>query len=128
MTFAAGVPTVWLGLLDHMKANNLRFSTLKRTLIGGAACPPAMLKRFEQEYGVTVQHAWGMTELSPVGSMVKPEQSQISRQQLEKQGRILRCLIGKSWDKMEMSCRGTARRFGDLMVRGRLGNFTVLQG
>jgi acyl-CoA synthetase (AMP-forming)/AMP-acid ligase II len=69
VSYAAGVPTVWQMLLGHMKANNLRFSTLKRTVIGGSACPPAMIHAFREEYGVEVLHAWGMTEMSPLGTL-----------------------------------------------------------
>ncbi len=69
VTFAAGVPTVWQMLLSHMKPLNARFSSLKRTVIGGSACPPAMIHTFKEEYGVEVLHAWGMTELSPLGTL-----------------------------------------------------------
>jgi fatty-acyl-CoA synthase len=66
---SAGVPTVWQGLLAHVEANGLKFSTMRRTVIGGSACPPAMLRAFQERYGVRVIHAWGMTELSPVGTV-----------------------------------------------------------
>jgi fatty-acyl-CoA synthase len=69
VTFAAGVPTVWQMLLGHLKQNGLRFSTLKRTVIGGSACPPAMIDAFREDYGVDVLHAWGMTEMSPLGTL-----------------------------------------------------------
>jgi acyl-CoA synthetase (AMP-forming)/AMP-acid ligase II len=69
VTFAAGVPTVWQMLLGHMQQNGLRFSTLQRTVIGGSACPPAMISMFKDTYGVTVLHAWGMTEMSPLGTL-----------------------------------------------------------
>ena len=69
VNYAAGVPTVWQMLLGHMKPNKLRFSTLKRTVIGGSACPPAMIDAFREEYGVEVLHAWGMTEMSPLGTL-----------------------------------------------------------
>jgi acyl-CoA synthetase (AMP-forming)/AMP-acid ligase II len=69
VTFAAGVPTVWQMLLGHLQQNNLRFSTLQRTVIGGSACPPAMIRMFKDTYGVTVLHAWGMTEMSPLGTL-----------------------------------------------------------
>ena len=68
VTFSAGVPTVWLGLLNYVGQNNLRFSSFKRTVIGGAACPPAMMKTLRHQYGVEVVHAWGMTEMSPLGT------------------------------------------------------------
>jgi 3-(methylthio)propionyl---CoA ligase len=71
VTVSAGVPTVWLMLLNHVKANDLKFSTMRRTIIGGAACPPAMMKSFRDDYGVSVLHAWGMTEMSPVGTVCR---------------------------------------------------------
>ena len=71
VTFSAGVPTVWLGVLTYMKANGLKFSTFKRTVIGGSACPPAMIRTLEDDFGVEVIHAWGMTELSPLGTLAK---------------------------------------------------------
>ncbi|MEY4123043.1 MAG: hypothetical protein RLZZ457_1881, partial [Pseudomonadota bacterium] len=69
VTYAAGVPTVWQMLLSYMKPNALKFSTLTRTVIGGSACPPAMIDAFRDDYGVDVLHAWGMTELSPLGTL-----------------------------------------------------------
>ena len=69
VTMAAGVPTVWLMLLNHVKSNGLKFTHMKRTVIGGSACPPAMIKSFRDDYGVTVLHAWGMTEMSPIGTV-----------------------------------------------------------
>ncbi|RDK09991.1 3-(methylthio)propionyl-CoA ligase [Cupriavidus lacunae] len=68
VTMSAGVPTVWQGLLDHVIAGGLRFSAMKRTVIGGSACPLAMLRAFEEDYGIHVIHGWGMTETSPFGS------------------------------------------------------------
>jgi fatty-acyl-CoA synthase len=69
------VPTVWLALLQYLDDRKLKLSSLKRVLIGGAACPPMMIRRFEQDYGVEVEHAWGMTELSPIGTLgaLKPQ-------------------------------------------------------
>ncbi|HZF82992.1 MAG TPA: AMP-binding protein, partial [Burkholderiaceae bacterium] len=69
VTFAAGVPTVWQMLLGHMQAGDLKFSKLNRTVIGGSACPPAMIRAFQDLYGVEVLHAWGMTEMSPLGTL-----------------------------------------------------------
>ena len=69
VTFAAGVPTVWQMLLNYVGQNNLKFSSLKRTVIGGSACPPAMITAFREKYGVEVLHAWGMTEMSPLGTL-----------------------------------------------------------
>ncbi len=69
VTLSAGVPTVWQGLLAYVEANGLKFSTMRRTVVGGSACPPAMMKLFQEVYDVKVLHAWGMTEMSPVGTV-----------------------------------------------------------
>lgn len=74
VTFTAAVPTVWLGLLQHMEATGSELTSLKRVVIGGSACPRALTSAFEQR-GIHVVHAWGMTETSPIGTIcgVKPE-------------------------------------------------------
>ncbi|MGH7683233.1 MAG: AMP-binding protein, partial [Vulcanimicrobiaceae bacterium] len=64
VTFSAGVPTVWLGLLQHLRASGERLATVKRIVTGGSACPPLLIEAFGDEYGVEVQHGWGMSELS----------------------------------------------------------------
>jgi fatty-acyl-CoA synthase len=66
---SAAVPTVWLNLVSFMKQNGLKFSTLKVTTIGGSACPPALARTLSDDFGVRMQHGWGMTEMSPVGTM-----------------------------------------------------------
>ncbi|WP_250513104.1 3-(methylthio)propionyl-CoA ligase [Caballeronia sp. INDeC2] len=124
VTYSAGVPTVWMGLLAYMKQQNARFSTLKRTVIGGSACPPAMLRIFEEEYGVQVIHAWGMTEMSPLGTLsrlsFKQKQRPLEEQRrsLEKQGHTLfgvdMKVVGD--DGSELPWDG--KSFGDLYVRG----------
>jgi acyl-CoA synthetase (AMP-forming)/AMP-acid ligase II len=75
VTITAAVPTVWLGLLQHLEATGAKLATLERVVIGGSACPRAMTEAFETKYGVSVSHAWGMTEMSPLGSFcsLKPE-------------------------------------------------------
>jgi len=124
VTYSAGVPTVWLGLLNHVKEHGLSFSTFKRTVIGGSACPPAMMKTFQDDYGVEVIHAWGMTEMSPLGSLSKLKGKHASlspeaRQRLlEKQGRAI---FGVDFDIVDDDNRplpwdGTAS--GNLVVRG----------
>ncbi|WP_428391751.1 long-chain-fatty-acid--CoA ligase [Lichenicoccus sp.] len=72
VTFSAAVPTVWQMLLAYLDETKQRLSTLKRVLIGGAACPESMIRAFHDRYGVDVVHAWGMTETSPLGSTGKP--------------------------------------------------------
>ena len=71
VTMAAGVPTVWLALLAYARNANKSFSTLKRTLVGGAAVPAAVIEEFRDRHGVDVQQGWGMTETSPIGSVNK---------------------------------------------------------
>jgi fatty-acyl-CoA synthase len=69
VTIAVGVPTVWLGLLDHVEATGQALPSLKRIVLGGAPTPPALMARLEERLGVLVQTTWGMTELSPVGTV-----------------------------------------------------------
>src|SRR3984957_5894630 len=69
VTMSAAVPTVWLGLLHHMRKEGQKLSTLKLVVIGGSACPPEVIRAFEEDYGVEVRHAWGMTEMSPLGTV-----------------------------------------------------------
>lgn len=72
VTIAAGVATVWLGLLEHLEAKGGDVATLQRVIVGGAPLPPALMQRIEQRLGVTVQTSWGMTELSPGGTFAAP--------------------------------------------------------
>jgi fatty-acyl-CoA synthase len=69
VTFSAAVPTVWQGLLAHLRENNLKLSTVKRVLIGGSAVPESLIRAFNDEFGVEVMQGWGMTETSPVGTL-----------------------------------------------------------
>lgn len=69
VTFSAAVPTVWQGLLNHLRENNLKLSTVKRVLIGGAAVPESMIRAFHDEFGVEVLQGWGMSETSPIGTL-----------------------------------------------------------
>src|SRR5882724_8125743 len=124
VTLSAGVPTVWLALLNYMKENKLRFTTLKRTVIGGSACPPAMIRAFQDDYGVQVLHAWGMTEMSPIGTVgtFKAKHAKASKDVRDalqyKQGRAIYGvdlrIVGE--DASELPWDGKA--FGDLQVRG----------
>ncbi|QYF88432.1 AMP-binding protein [Brevundimonas sp. PAMC22021] len=69
VTVAVGVPTVWLGLLDHLDATGGETPSLERIIIGGSSCPDSLLQRMERRFGATVQTSWGMTELSPLGAI-----------------------------------------------------------
>lgn len=72
VTIAVGVPTVWLGLMDHLEETGQQLPSLQRILVGGAPMPPALMDRLECDLGVTVQTSWGMTELSPLGVIMPP--------------------------------------------------------
>ena len=124
VTMAAGVPTVWLGLLNHMAQHGLKFSTMKRTVIGGSACPPAMIKTFRDDYGVTVVHAWGMTEMSPLGTVNTPklhQQALPAEQQLgimAKQGRAVYGVEMRIVDPDGHDLPWDGQHSGDLLVKG----------
>jgi 3-(methylthio)propionyl---CoA ligase len=124
VTVSAGVPTVWQGLLAHVEANNLKFSTMRRTIIGGSACPPAMMSAFQERYDVQVLHAWGMTELSPLGTacVLKPHQQALPPEQRlalqAKQGRAVYGVDMKIVDDEGRELPHDGKASGELMVRG----------
>ena len=72
VTVAVGVHTLWLGVLDHLEASGGELPALQRILIGGSTCPEALIRRLEQRLGVEVQTSWGMTEMSPLGTIAPP--------------------------------------------------------
>jgi fatty-acyl-CoA synthase len=124
VSMSAGVPTVWLGLLDHVRQNGLRFSTLRSTVIGGAACPPAMIRGFQEEYGVDVRHAWGMTEMSPLGTVCTLKSAHAGLGEAErfavrvKQGAAIFGVDMKIVDGTGRELPWDGRTSGDLHVRG----------
>ena len=124
VTFSAGVPTIWLALLQFMREGSRRFTSLRRTVVGGSSCPVALMQAFEDELGVTITHAWGMTETSPLGTggrlkgkhqSLSPADSLALR---AKQGRAVfgidMKIVGD--DGQQLPHDGVA--FGDLLVRG----------
>jgi len=124
VTYAAGVPTVWQMLLGHMGPNKLRFSTLNRTVIGGSACPPAMITAFREQYGVEVLHAWGMTEMSPLGTLCTLKNKHQSLPEDEKMK--IRLKHGRAIYGVDMrivsddgeTLPWDGKTYGDLQVRG----------
>ncbi len=124
VTLAAGVPTVWMGLLAHLRATGGRLETVKIIMTGGSACPPLLIEAFGQEHGITVEHGWGMTEMSPVGTYNKPKPAHLGldragRTRLGlKQGRILCGLDMKIVDDTGAELPWDGIAFGDLKVRG----------
>jgi acyl-CoA synthetase (AMP-forming)/AMP-acid ligase II len=124
VTFSAGVPTVWLGLVNYALQNNLQFSTFRRTVIGGSACPPAMMDTLIDKLNVQVIHAWGMTEMSPLGTagglqskhlgLSKDEQRKI----LLKQGHAVYGVDMKIVDDEGVELPWDGKVYGHLFVKG----------
>jgi fatty-acyl-CoA synthase len=124
VTLSAGVPTIWLGLLQHLQAKGLKLPTVKRLVIGGSAAPPAMIRSFDELYGVTVLHAWGMTEMSPLGTVntYKGKHAALptaARDAIRlKQGRAIYGVEMKIVDDAGKELPHDGKAFGDLLVRG----------
>jgi fatty-acyl-CoA synthase len=124
VTFSAAVPTVWLMLLQHLEANNLALPHLTKVVIGGSACPRAITEKFEKNYGVQVIHAWGMTEMSPLGSLctIKPEYQEFTGDALldikQSQGWAPFGVEMKVTDDNDRELPWDGKTFGRLKVRG----------
>ncbi len=124
VTVSAGVPTVWQGLLAHVEAQGLKFSTMNRTVIGGSACPPAMIRTFQEKYGVHVLHAWGMTEMSPLGTVCSFREKHLALSAEErlalqtKQGQAIYGVDMKIVDADGRELPWDGKASGELMVRG----------
>ncbi|MEJ7807548.1 MAG: 3-(methylthio)propionyl-CoA ligase [Telluria sp.] len=124
VTFSAGVPTVWLGLVNYALQNDLKFSTFRRTVIGGSACPPAMMDTLIDKLDVQVIHAWGMTEMSPLGTacglqtkhLGLPKEAQ--RKILQKQGHAVYGVDMKIVDDAGKPLPWDGATYGHLLVKG----------
>jgi acyl-CoA synthetase (AMP-forming)/AMP-acid ligase II len=124
VTFSAGVPTVWLGLVNYALQNQLQFSTFRRTVIGGSACPPAMMDTLIDKFDVEVIHAWGMTEMSPLGTagglqtkhLALPKEAQ--RKILQKQGHAIYGVDMKIVDDGGTELPWDGSTYGHLLVKG----------
>ncbi len=124
VTVALGVPTIWQGLLTYAAQSGSKLESLERTVIGGSACPPVMIDTFRDQYGVDTVHAWGMTEMSPLGSSNVPLAKHLKlpieeqRKLRENQGRppfgVELKIVGD--DGEDLPCDGETQ--GDLVVRG----------
>jgi fatty-acyl-CoA synthase len=123
VTVSAAVPTVWLGLMEYAKDNELDLSSLERVVVGGSAAPESMIRWFD-ERDVTLLHAWGMTEMSPIGSVAHLKGDMTERpyeQQLEarsKQGLMVPGLEFKVIDDGGEEVAWDGEEFGELWVRG----------
>ena len=124
VTFSAGVPTVWLGLVNHVLEGGLRFSTFRRTVIGGSACPPALMDLLIDRLGVQVVHAWGMTEMSPLGTACTPLArhaglpQEAQRALLRKQGHAICGVDMKIVDDDGAELAWDGATYGHLLVKG----------
>jgi fatty-acyl-CoA synthase len=124
VTLSAGVPTIWLGLLKHLENSGKRLSSLRRTTIGGSAVPLAMIEAFENKFGVTAVQGWGMTEMSPIGTIgtLKRKLSGLPRPQQQaiklKQGRAIYGVDLKIVDAEGKVQPHDGVAMGELLVRG----------
>jgi fatty-acyl-CoA synthase len=124
VTFTAAVPTVWLMLLQDLEKTGAMLPHLKHVVIGGSACPRAMTKTFEEKYGVKVNHAWGMTEMSPLGTLgsLKPEYAHLTGDAKldvqQKQGHPPFGVEMKITDDENIELDRDGKKFGRLKVRG----------
>jgi acyl-CoA synthetase (AMP-forming)/AMP-acid ligase II len=124
VTLSAAVPTVWLGILQYLKKTGKTLGCLERVVIGGTAAPPVMVRTLQEEYGVRVCHAWGMTEMSPLGTTgvlkrtaaALPKEEQYKLQ--EKQGRGIYGVEMKIVDDSGAELPRDGIAFGNLLVRG----------
>ncbi len=124
VSLTAAVPAVWLGLLNHLRSGDNNLEHLKRVVIGGSACPRAMMEAFQNDYGVEVLHAWGMTEMSPLGTVNTAKfdfkdlegTSKVDLQQSA--GRPLYGVDMKIVDENDEELPWDGKAFGELMVRG----------
>ena len=124
VSLALGVPTIWQGLLAAAKKSGSELPSLERTVVGGSACPPSMIKAFREDYGVETIHAWGMTEMSPVGSVNKPlakhgELPEDAQHKLrENQGRPVFGVELEIWDDAGKPLPHDGETQGALVTRG----------
>ena len=124
VTCTAAVPTVWLMLLQHLEATGSMLPHLKKVVIGGSACPRAVAKTFQDIYGVEVIHAWGMTEMSPLGTActLKPEYAQLGGESRldvqQKQGHSPFMVEMKITDDSGKRLPWDGKTFGRLKVKG----------
>ncbi len=124
VTMSAGVPTVWMGLLQHLRTTGGTLTTLKRLVCGGSACPAVIIDTFKRDYNVEVDHAWGMTETSPLGTYNRPKASfgrltpaEAARMPY-KQGRAVPGLDMRIVDDAGAELPWDGATYGNLEVRG----------
>ncbi len=124
VTMTAGVPVVWLMLLEHLKQSELQVPSLKRIVVGGSACPEVLIREFDELFNVSMHHAWGMTEMSPLVPSINSSQSYVHLLMKQKMGYQLkqgRIVFGvdmriEDWQGNQVPWDG--HQFGSVKVRG----------
>jgi fatty-acyl-CoA synthase len=125
VTVSAGVPTVWVGLLQHLERNQLRFSTLRRMISGGSALPAAVIAILSESYGIDVRHGWGMTETVAVATLSALNAEQLKlpaaarHSVIAKQGKSVFGVEIKVVDAQGATLPRDGKSQGELMVRGQ---------
>ena len=124
MTVSLGVPTVWLALLGYLRESGKTVPALERTIVGGSACPLAIMDEFQEQHGVYTHHAWGMTEMSPLGTLntLLPGMEDLAKAERDKvranQGRAIFGVDMKIVDDDNQELPWDGKAFGNLKVRG----------
>lgn len=125
VTVSAGVPTIWLNLIQHVEHTGQRFSSMKRTCVGGTAMPKALIEKFVEKYNVEVRHGWGMTETTAIGTIsnlgVKEKSLSLEQQHniVAKQGKSVFGVELKIIDESGKTLPRDGTSQGELMVRGQ---------
>jgi acyl-CoA synthetase (AMP-forming)/AMP-acid ligase II len=124
VTFASGVPSVWLGYVRYLQSANVRPTTLDRVMIGGTACPSSLMEALQDNYGVEVLHGWGMTETGPIATISKSLRKHRASSRAERRSRQIkqgRAVFGVEIDIRDRNNRELphdGKTFGDLVIRG----------
>jgi fatty-acyl-CoA synthase len=120
-TFAGAVPTIWIDLLHHLDAHGGDMSSLREVVVGGSACPPSLMRAFEERYGVRIIHAWGMTETSPLGTVSRPPrgaEGEDAWRYRVTQGRLPASVAGRLLGPDGSLAPADGASVGELQVRG----------
>ena len=125
VTLSAGVPTIWMGLIQHLEQNQLSFTTMRRTGVGGSAMPKALIAKFNDVYNVDVRHGWGMTETTAVATISNLSADEMTmpdalrHEVVAKQGKTVFGIEIKVVDEEGNSLPRDGQSQGELMVRGQ---------
>jgi fatty-acyl-CoA synthase len=124
VTVAAGVPSIWNPLYQFLKKNNYDMSSLRALVVGGSAAPKSMIENFQKDFGINVLHAWGMTEMSPVGTIcnlkkeIESESKDTQFSYMAKQGLSVPMVEMKIVDEKGSTVPRDGKTSGELLVRG----------